>query len=87
MAVKIELPADIEENLRSASPNLEAELREAGAVELFRRGRLNHFQLSRALGLSRVETDALLKRHDIEEQSLTAADLASDRATLRTLLG
>lgn len=87
MPVTLELPKDIEEKLRLGNPNLEADLKEACAVELFRQRRLNHFQLSRVLALKRVETDAVLKRHQVEEQSLTAADFDSDRATLREVLG
>ncbi len=86
MPVTIELPKDIEEKLRHESPNLDADVREACAVELFRQKRLNHYQLSRVLGLTRFDTDAVLKRHHVEEQSLTTADLASDRETLRKVL-
>ena len=87
MPVIVDLPKDIEEKLRRENPDLQTDVREACAVELFRQGRLNHFQLSRVLGLNRFDTDAVLKRHRVEEQSLTSADLESDRATLRKVLG
>ena len=70
MTVTVELPKDIEEKLRRENPNLDSDLREACAVELFRQRRLNHYQLSRVLGLNRYDTDAVLKRHQVEEQSL-----------------
>ena len=66
---------------------MDLEAREACAVELFRQGRLNHFQLSRVLGIDRFEVDAVLKRHRVEEQSLSAAELECDRETLRKVLG
>ena len=64
---------------------MDADAKEAYAVKLFRQGKLNHFQLSRVLGVDRFATDAVLKRHQMEEQSLTCADLEADRQTLRTL--
>lgn len=86
MSVTVELPRDIEERLRRENPNLDADAKEAYAVELFRRGQLNHFQLSRVLDMDRFATDAVLKRHQVEEQSLTSADLEADRETLRRVL-
>ena len=87
MSVTVELPSDIEELLRREHPDLDSEAKEAYAVELFRQGRLSHFQLSRVLGLDRFSTDAILSRHRVEAHSLTAADLESDRDTLRKVLG
>jgi predicted HTH domain antitoxin len=87
MPVTLEFPQDIEEALRREYPNLDLEAWEACAVELFRQGRLNHFQLSRVLGVDRFEADAILKRHRVEEQSLSATELESDRETLRKVLG
>jgi predicted HTH domain antitoxin len=86
MSVTLDLPRDIEERLRQENPNLDADAREAYAVELFRQGKLNHFQLSRVLGVDRFETDAVLKRHQVEAQSLTSADLEADWVTLRAVL-
>ena len=87
MSVTVELPRDIEDRLRQENPNLDADAREAYAVELFRRGKLNHLQLSRVLGVDRFATDAVLKRHQEEERALTSADLDADRQTLRKVLG
>jgi hypothetical protein len=84
-SLTIELPEDVGRALRSEFPALEDSAREAMAVEFFRQGRLNHFQLSRVLGLDRFQTDAVLKRHGVEEQSQTVEDVESDRATLRQL--
>ena len=86
MSVTVELPRDIEERLRRENPNLDADAKEAYAVELFRQGKLNHFQLSRVLGVDRYATDVALKRHQVKEQSLTSADLEADRETLRKVL-
>jgi len=68
--------------VRQESPNLAADVKEAYALELFRRGKLTHYELSRVLGLDRVETDAWLRRRQVFEGSLTMADLEGDRQTL-----
>jgi len=82
LRVTLDLPADLEEKLRRESPNLDADVKEAYALELFRRGKLSHCELSRVLGLDRFETDAYLKRQNVFEGSLTMADLEADRETL-----
>jgi len=87
LTVKLELPADVEEKLRRETPNLDADVREAYALELFRRGKLSHYELSTVLGLDRWETDAYLKQHSVFEGSLTLADLEADRQTLDRLMG
>jgi predicted HTH domain antitoxin len=87
MAVTFELPADVEQKLRAQNSDLAREAKEAYALELFRRGKLTHFELSQVLGLDRVKTDALLKRHGIYKGSLTLDDLEADRKTLERVLG
>lgn len=85
--VTLELPAEIEKRLRQETANLDADVKEAYALELFRRGKLTHHELSLMLGLDRFETDAYLKRHNVLEGSLTMADLQSDRETLHRVMG
>ena len=80
--VTLDFPAEVEAKLRLETPNLNAEVKEAYALELFRQGRLSHFELSQVLGLDRFQTDAFLKRHRVFEGSLTMADLEADQQTL-----
>ncbi len=87
MAVTFQLPDDVEKRLRAQSPDLDAEAREISALELFRRGKLSHFELSQVLGLDRFETDAFLKRHTVVEGSLTMQDLDEQTQTLDRVLG
>jgi predicted HTH domain antitoxin len=87
MAVTFQLPEDVERRLRAECADLDAEVREASALELFRRGKLTHYELSQILGLDRLETDAYLKHHNVYEGSLTMEDLEADRQTLERLLG
>jgi predicted HTH domain antitoxin len=87
MAVTFQLPEDVERRLRAESADFDAEAREASALELFRRGKVSHYELSQILRLDRFETDAYLKRHNVYEGSLTMEDLESDRQTLEQLFG
>ncbi|MEX2218647.1 MAG: hypothetical protein WD749_07780 [Phycisphaerales bacterium] len=48
--VTLHLPADLEERVRREATNLDSEVTEAFALELFRRGKLSHLELSRVLG-------------------------------------
>ncbi len=87
LTVTLDVPPEIEAKLRAGTSNLDAEVTEAYALELFRQGRLSHYELSQVLGLDRFETDAYLKRHKVFEGSLTMEDLEADRETLDRLLG
>ena len=87
LKITLNLPADVEEKLRREIPNLDTDVREAFVLELFRRGKLSHDELSQVLGLDRFETDAYLKRHKVFEGSLTMGDLESDRQTLERVMG
>jgi predicted HTH domain antitoxin len=80
--VTLSFPAGLEEKLRRETPNLDVDVREAYLLELFRQGRVSHYELACVLGLDRFETDAWLKRHKLFEGSLTMADLEADRQTL-----
>lgn len=86
LTVTLDLPPEIEKQLRAESTNLEADVKESYAVELFRRDKLTHYELSQVLGLDRFEADALLKRHHVTEGSLTMEDLEADKRTLERLL-
>ncbi|NLX98040.1 MAG: hypothetical protein GXY83_17905 [Rhodopirellula sp.] len=86
LSVTFDLPADVEDKLRREVRNLDADVKEAYALELFRRGKLSHWELSRVLNLDRFETDAYLKRRGTFEGSLTMADLEADRQTLDRIL-
>jgi hypothetical protein len=87
LMVSLNLPADIEARVRREAANLDGEVTEAFAADLFRRGKLTHFDLSRVLKLDRFETDAWLKRHGVLQGSPTMADLDEDRRTLERVMG
>ncbi|MCD4727661.1 MAG: UPF0175 family protein [Pirellulales bacterium] len=84
--VTLDLPAEVEEKLRRETPNLNADVKEAYALELFRRGKLSHGELSQVLGLDRFATDAYLKRHKVFDGSPSMADIEADRRTLEGVM-
>jgi len=87
MAVTIQLSVDLEQRLRAEFADLDNEAKETLALDLFRRERISHFELSKVLGLGRFQTDAFLKRHNVLEGSLTMQDLDEQSQTLDRVLG
>jgi predicted HTH domain antitoxin len=84
MNISFELPTEIEQDLNvSNGEDLSQEARQAYLVELYRQERINHHQLSEALGLSRAETDGVLKDHRIPSGPVTVAELRAEVASLR----
>jgi hypothetical protein len=87
MAVSFELPTTIEAQLRQILGNLDSVAKEAAMIELYRRGVLTHYELSKSLGLERFETDALLKQHKVSEDLVTPDEFAEEAAAIRKVLG
>lgn len=86
MAVRFELPVEIEANLRRSVGNLDEAAKEAALIELYRQAKLTQHQLATAMGISRLETETLLKRHGVTEDLPTAAEIEQDVDNLRRLL-
>ncbi|MGA2584745.1 MAG: UPF0175 family protein [Tepidisphaeraceae bacterium] len=82
MPVTIQLPADIERDLRRRLGDLDQAAKEAMLVELFRQDLLSQHHLGLALGLDRFETEALLKRHNVIEDFPTDEEYQSALARL-----
>ncbi|MCC6796391.1 MAG: UPF0175 family protein [Candidatus Hydrogenedentes bacterium] len=87
MQVRIELdfPPEIEEKVLASSTNLADEIWEIYAVDLYRRGLLDRFELAKCLKLDRFQVEACLKRHKVFEGSLTMEDLEEDYRTLQRI--
>jgi len=85
MAVSFQLPTDLEHALRSGRGDLDAEAKEALLVSLYRQRRLSHLALSKALGLDRLETEDVLRKHNVTEDLGTVEDYLADGATLAKL--
>jgi predicted HTH domain antitoxin len=86
MTFTIELPAEVEQRLRAESANLEAEAKEALLVELYRQEKLTRYELAQALGLSRIETDGVLKKHNVTEDLPTPQELEEDLSRARRMM-
>lgn len=82
MSISFDIPQDIEQEIRTDGVDLSHEAKEAYLVELYRQERITHHQLAEALGLSRYETDGVLKRHKVWLE-LTPEELAAQAAALR----
>ncbi|HEY2148308.1 MAG TPA: hypothetical protein VGH32_10250 [Pirellulales bacterium] len=87
MAVSFELPTAIEAQLRQILGNLDSVAKEAAMIELYRRGVLTHYELSKSLCLDGFETDALLKKHNVSEDLVTPDEFAKEAAAIRKVLG
>jgi hypothetical protein len=82
MAISFDLPEVIERELRRQVADLDEAAKEATLVEMYRLRRLTHQQLSQALGLSRYETDGLLKRYGVYDD-MSAEDVEHDARVSR----
>jgi len=78
MTLTFQLPSSVERQLRERTSDLPAEAKEAMLIEFYRQDKLTRYQLSEALGLSRFETDALLKKHNVTEDLPTKTELEED---------
>ncbi len=82
MNITFELPSSIEQEISASGTDLGGEAREAFLVELYRQDRITHHQLAEALGLSRLEIEGTLKRHEVSS-GVTAEELLAQAAALR----
>jgi predicted HTH domain antitoxin len=82
MNISFEIPKEIEQELRidGLDPNQEA--KEVYLIDLYRQERITHRQLAEALGLSRYETDGVLKRHKVSP-NVTAQEMRAQATALK----
>jgi predicted HTH domain antitoxin len=86
MTITLSLPQEIERVLAQEGRELSLATKEAVLVELYRQEKISHGQLAEALGLSRFEADAVLKRHGVTEDLITAEELNAQVDALGKLL-
>jgi predicted HTH domain antitoxin len=87
MTVSFNIPPEVEAAIARAGRDPSVELKEAGLVELYRLGTVSHGQLAQSLGVSRLQTDAILRRHHVTEDLLTQDELGEQLSGLRKLVG
>ena len=80
MKITVELPDDV-----ALRPDPAREALEALAIGGYRAGALTHHEASQLLRVSRLEFDALLKKHDVAEHACDVDDLGQDLETLARL--
>lgn len=80
MSISFEIPSDMEQELCTDGLDMNREAKEAYLIDLYRQERITHCQLAEALGLSRYETDGVLKRHkvspNVDAQEMRAQAMA-----------
>jgi hypothetical protein len=84
MPIVIDLPTDLEADLRTRLGDLDATAKEAFAVEMYRQHKLTRAQLSKLLGVSRFGADDILKRHQAYDE-ITADDVSREAGELQRL--
>ncbi len=87
MSVTIQLPVDIEHQLREQDPKLDESARTQFLIANYQAGKLSTGDLTIILGLgTRHEVDQWLAGHGVD-RPYSPADLEADRVALDKLLG
>ena len=87
MTISFDLPADVEASLRHQFSDLDRVAKESALVELYRQDKISQPELSRALGVTRLETEAVLKRHNVTEDLPTNEEIEAALRHLDERLG
>jgi hypothetical protein len=82
MRINFEIPKDLKQQLRTEGADLNGRAREAFLVDLYRDDQITHHQLAEASGLSRLETEGVLKRHQVSS-GVTAEEMRAHGTALR----
>jgi len=77
MSVHVDLPPDLEQRMRAASSDFDAEGKEAMLIELYRQDKLTQRELGVSLGMDRIQTEELLKKHHVTEDLPTEEEYAT----------
>jgi len=85
MAVTLEFPAGLEEQLRRVTPDLESDTRTAIALDLFRRELISLSFFGSMLGMDRFEASRFLMERGETAQMLTLDDLEADYQTAKRI--
>jgi hypothetical protein len=85
MAIRFEIPSNLERVLRKQLDDLDQIAKEFALVGFYRQGRITHLDLSEALGLDRFQTEDVLHRHHVTEDLPTTEEVLADVQTLKDL--
>jgi hypothetical protein len=84
MTIHFDIPSHIEQLLQSGGIDPARAAKELLLVDLYRKRKLTHYELGEALGLSRYETDGILKRYGVPPD-LTLGEVREETALLESL--
>ena len=84
MNVIMEIPDDIADRLTKAGADLSRRALESFAIEELKAGRITEPELSRILGIARIQLDEFLKSHNRYDQ-YTMEDFERERSALKKL--
>ena len=82
MTITLDLPPELERQLREQLPDLDRTARESLLLDLYRQHKITHHELALALGLNRFDMDALLKSRGINYE-ISPEDVERESASLR----
>ena len=86
MEVTLHIPDDVAKQLSASGRDVSRHLLEALALEGYREQTLTLYQVSEMLGLSRVETEDFLGRHQVALAVIGEADLDREAALFEAAL-
>jgi predicted HTH domain antitoxin len=86
MPLTIELPNDVESQLRENNPHFDREACETIALDLFRREKITIHQFRQMLGMNRDEADTFLIERGEYAQTLSLEELEQDFQTSRRIM-
>lgn len=86
MTISFDIPPNVEIRFAEGGRDINLAAKEAALVELYRQEKISHGELAQALDLSRLEVDAVLKRHGVTEDLITAEELDAQVTRLNELL-
>jgi predicted HTH domain antitoxin len=84
--ISFELPDNVQRHLACMNADVDGAAKEAAVVEMYRQGQISHGALAECLGLSRYETDAVLKRHHVTEDMPSLEEFEADLAAVRRMI-
>jgi hypothetical protein len=82
MTISFELPANIEQQVRTNRADLNREAKVAYLLDLYRQDRISHTQLREALDVSFHEAETLIKEHGAGHD-ISVAEFEAGREFLR----
>jgi len=86
MTITFSIPPSVESRFAEEGRDVNSAAKEAALVELYRQEKISHGELAHALDLSRQEADAVLRRHGVTEDMITAEELDAQVADFNKLL-